>query len=84
VADLALASDVSEDIIKGIEAGQGSSLVDPGDDSADKLRHALERAGVVFFLENEASHGGGPGLRLRLAIADEGLRPEELTSENDG
>ena len=45
------------------------------------IRRALEEAGVQFIAEN----GGGPGVRLRdRAIRpDEGLRPDQLTTEND-
>jgi hypothetical protein len=41
---------------------------------------AMQAAGVEFISEN----GGGPGVRLRkrTIAADEGLRPEQLTSEN--
>ena len=46
------------------------------------LRLALERAGVVFIPENR----GGVGVRLakRSGKPDEGLRPEQLSSDNDG
>ncbi len=45
------------------------------------LRHALEEAGIEFIPEN----GGGVGVRFahRSGPPDEGLRPEELTTEND-
>ena len=38
--------------------------------------------GVQFIAEN----GGGPGVRLRdrATRPDEGLRPDQLTTENDG
>jgi hypothetical protein len=41
---------------------------------------AMQAAGVEFIPEN----GGGPGVRLRkrTSAADEGLRPDQLTSEN--
>jgi len=42
---------------------------------------ALERQDVIFL---DANDGGGPGVRLRrLGPPDEGLRPDQLTSEND-
>jgi transcriptional regulator with XRE-family HTH domain len=46
----------------------------------DVMRRAIEAAGVEFIPEN----GGGPGVRLRKRTGspDEGLRPEQLTSEN--
>ncbi len=45
------------------------------------MRRALEQAGVEFIAEN----GGGAGVRLRRRMAppDEGIRPDQLTSEND-
>jgi hypothetical protein len=49
---------------------------------ARALRWALEGAGVEFIAEN----GGGVGVRFskRSGRPDEGLRPDQLTSENDG
>jgi hypothetical protein len=49
---------------------------------AGALRRALERAGVEFIAEN----GGGVGVRFskRSGRPDQGLRPDQLTSENDG
>jgi hypothetical protein len=42
---------------------------------------ALERQGVIFL---DANGGEGPGVRLRrLDPPDDGLRPDQLTSEND-
>ena len=45
-----------------------------------ELRAELEAAGVEFIPEN----GGGAGVRLRKRTGptDEGLRPDQLTSEN--
>jgi transcriptional regulator with XRE-family HTH domain len=45
------------------------------------LRAALERQGVIFLA---ADGGEGPGVRLRpVGSPDEGLRPDQLTSDND-
>jgi transcriptional regulator with XRE-family HTH domain len=42
---------------------------------------ALERQGVIFL---DANGGDGSGVPLRrLVQPDEGLRPDQLTSEND-
>jgi transcriptional regulator with XRE-family HTH domain len=49
-------------------------------DTLQKLRSALEAAGVIFIDEN----GQGPGVRLRKVKPDEGKRPDQLTSENNG
>jgi len=56
---LADASGVSLATIKRIEPIDGAPQVRDG--TADKLRAALERAGVEFIEEN----GGGAGVRLR-------------------
>ena len=44
--------------VKRVEAGLGPRV---SDEARNKLRRALEAAGVEFIDEN----GGGPGLRLR-------------------
>ena len=41
------------------------------------MRQALEAAGAEF------TNGNTPGVRLK-PKPDEGIRPEDLTSENDG
>ena len=45
------------------------------------IRSAFEAAGLQFLDED----GGGPGIRLKRGSrpVDEGLRPDQLTSEND-
>jgi hypothetical protein len=49
------------------------------DSNRTLLELAFEGAGV------QSQNGGGPGVRLkRERPPDEGLRPGELTSENDG
>lgn len=58
------------------------------DDTAIRIAHeqairgALEGAGITFLDDD----GSGPGLRVRMPSgpADEGLRPDQLTSQNDG
>jgi hypothetical protein len=45
------------------------------------IRVALEEQGVIFL---SADGGEGPGVRLRrFGLPDEGLRPDQLTSDND-
>jgi hypothetical protein len=45
------------------------------------IRVALEDQGVIFL---DADGGEGPGVRLRrFGPPDEGLRPDQLTSDND-
>lgn len=57
--DLAASSGVSVPTVKRLEAQDG--LVGGRADTADKIRSALETAGVEFIAEN----GGGAGVRLR-------------------
>jgi len=45
------------------------------------IRVALEDQGVIFL---DADGGDGPGIRLRRSgPPDEGLRPDQLSSDND-
>jgi transcriptional regulator with XRE-family HTH domain len=57
-ADLAKAAGVGANTINRFEAGQDARM-----SSVDKIRKALEAAGVIFVEEN----GEGPGVRLRKA-----------------
>lgn len=59
VSDLAKAADVSEPTIWRLETADGPLGGRP--ETVDKLRTALERAGVIWIEEN----GGGIGVRLR-------------------
>lgn len=60
------------------EREPGTDL-DPGE--AERLRRALEEAGVDFLHAGEPSSGGGRGLRLR---QDGGYIPsDQLSSAND-
>ena len=78
--DLAQESQVATATISDAEAGDGPVSVPVADGRA--LRLALERTGIEFIDEN----GGGVGVRFakRSSKPDEGLRPEQLSSENDG
>ena len=58
IADLARAADVSVNTVNRFESGNDARL-----SSVDKMRSAMEAAGVEFIAEN----GGGPGVRLRKA-----------------
>jgi hypothetical protein len=80
VDDLAESSRVAVAAITRGEAEDGPISVAAAE--ARALRRALESAGVEFLAEN----GGGAGVRLskRRGRPDEGLRPDQLTSENDG
>jgi transcriptional regulator with XRE-family HTH domain len=75
VRELAEAADISPDTVTRLERGDVLK-----ERTVLALRTALETAGIQFIEPN----GGGPGVRLkRLGPIDEGLRPEQLTSEND-
>ena len=57
--ELASTSGISLPTIKRLEAAEG--LLGGRQTTAQKIKNALERAGVEFIDEN----GGGPGVRLR-------------------
>ena len=56
VRDLAKAAEVSHDTIIRLEAGEALKR-----STVDKVKSALESAGVIFVEEN----GEGPGVRLK-------------------
>jgi transcriptional regulator with XRE-family HTH domain len=75
-AEVAERAGISVPTIKRAEADRGIRV------SADvmaSIRRALEKAGVIFVEED----GEGAGVRLRKTRRDEGLRPDQLTTEND-
>ena len=75
--ELAAASHLGLSTIRDFETGRRV----PTHNNLAAIRRALEEAGVQFIAEN----GGGPGVRLRRrGPPDEGLRPDQLTTENDG
>jgi hypothetical protein len=77
VAMLAAKAGVGHDAVLALERGLTSDPL-----VRDAVRYAFEQAGLDFIAEDES---GGVGLRLRRpGSRDEGLRPEQLTSENDG
>lgn len=77
--DLAASSRVTPDAIVQAEAEDGPVSVTAAD--ARALRLALEKAGVQFLSEDSA--GVGVRFAKRSGKPDEGLRPEQLSSEND-
>jgi len=77
-AELAERAGLPVETITGAEADgeAGASAV-----TGAALQAALERQGVIFLA---ADGGEGPGVRLRpIGVPDEGLRPDQLTSDND-
>lgn len=75
IVDMVKKSGVPKAIISEFE--KGGKVPQRQDVAA--LRLAFEDAGIVFL----ADDGNGPGLRLRSGARQAGLRPEELTAEND-
>ena len=78
--DLAERSRVAVDTIVQGEAEDGPVSVQAAD--ARALRLALEKAGVEFIPEDSA--GVGVRFAKRSGKVDEGLRPDQLSSDNDG
>lgn len=77
-AKLAEQAGLPVEVISGAEAERetGTSA-----DTMAALQAALEKHGVTFLA---ADAGEGPGVRLRrTGPLDEGLRPDQLTSDND-
>ena len=78
-ADLAAASRMDEAAIAAFE-----DETTPADaETLTTLARTLEAAGVALLAAGE-NVAGGPGVRLRHHEGEEGLRPEELNSSNDG
>ena len=75
--DLAEKAGVSLSTVRDFETGKRTPI---GNNIA-AMQKAMENAGVEFIPEN----GGGAGVRLRKRMTppDEGIRPSQLTSEND-
>jgi transcriptional regulator with XRE-family HTH domain len=65
-ADLAAKSGISEPTIARLESVEGDLGGRQG--TAEKMRKALEGAGIEFIDEN----GGGPGVRLRKRLSKKG------------
>jgi transcriptional regulator with XRE-family HTH domain len=78
VEDLALKSGIPLDVVQRFESGE---TVAPRVDLL--LRETLTAAGMIFEDDGQLVEGG-PGVRLRRPQRDEGKRPEELSSANDG
>ncbi|WP_051903890.1 hypothetical protein [Neorhizobium vignae] len=79
VEELAAASGISKLAIEEAEASQ----VFANTDVTDRLRSIFESKGVLFLGAGQDDAGAGPGLRLRQAFQDEGIRPQNLNATND-
>lgn len=84
-AGRALAGLTAEDVAgrAGVSAAvlaraEGEGPAAPSD-AVDAICRALAASGVVFL----PSDGEGPGVRLRKTTHDEGIRLDQLTTEND-
>ena len=79
-AELAAAAKIEVGAVVGLE--RDGELSDQ--EVLERVAAALERAGIAFLEDGASSPSGGPGLRFRSSLMrDEGLRPEQLTTEND-
>lgn len=80
VDELAAASGLPRDVIEDAEAAQAT----PPTDVAERLRVIFESKDVVFLAAGEDDANVGPGVRLRQHLANEGIRPQNLSAANDG
>jgi transcriptional regulator with XRE-family HTH domain len=76
--DLATAAGTSVSTIRDFETGKRVPILN----NLNALQRALEDAGIVFLAEGEVPQGGA-GVRLRRIGRDEGLKPDQLSAEND-
>jgi transcriptional regulator with XRE-family HTH domain len=76
LAKLAEAADVPLSIVERFETGAPDHIAD---DVVDRMRAALEAAGVAFIPKN----GGGAGVRLRKGRESEYIGWEDLNASND-
>ncbi len=75
-AELANASGLSLSIVERFESGASENIPS---ETADKIRAALESAGIAFIPAN----GGGAGVRLRKGRESKYLGWEDLNASND-
>ena len=78
--ELASKSKVAIEPIRRAERFDGEATLTSDHEGA--IRAAFEAVGIRFIDDN--GKGAGVRLSLRTGPADEGLRPDELNSENDG
>jgi DNA-binding XRE family transcriptional regulator len=77
-AKLAETVGVPVSTINALETGAPDSIAN---EAVDKIRIALETAGVVFLPKEES--GGGIGVRLREALEGEYIGWNDLNASND-
>ncbi|TDK37018.1 XRE family transcriptional regulator [Rhizobium deserti] len=78
--ELAAASGLSVDAIDRAETATVHG--EPG--VTERLRVILESKGIIFVAAGDGDPAAGIGVRLRQVSHDEGLRPQNLNSANDG
>jgi transcriptional regulator with XRE-family HTH domain len=67
--------------LQTVKRAETNSQFSASEASCAAIRVALEAMGIIFIDTGDE----GPGVRLRRAgPPDEGLKPSQLTSENDG
>lgn len=80
VDELAAASGLSSEAVAQAEAAEVHA--EPG--TTERLRVILESKGVIFVAAGDGDAGAGVGVRVRQVSHDEGMRPQDLNSFNDG
>jgi transcriptional regulator with XRE-family HTH domain len=77
-SELADRAKVNVNTVRNMEAS-GAGPIAGREQNVQAVQSVLERAGVEFL------NGNKPGVRLKAqGPVDEGIRPNQLTSENDG
>ncbi len=79
VEELSKTTGLSIKTIENVEA-----FTNGDGDAVERIRLALEARGILFLAAGEDNPGAGPGVRLRHRDADHGIRPQNLSSANDG
>jgi DNA-binding XRE family transcriptional regulator len=81
VATLADKAGLAPETVTKLETACRGEPVAEMESEIAALRYAFEQAGLLIVPADAAA---GPGIRLRrTGLRDEGLRPQELTAEND-
>jgi hypothetical protein len=77
LSDLARAAKLPLSRLEQLESVPG--VLAATEPTVNSLRRVLEAAGIRFIEDSR----GAIGVRLRSSRRDEGLRPDQLTAEND-
>jgi transcriptional regulator with XRE-family HTH domain len=77
--DLSGASGVSVETILSIEGSSGTA----DRETAERLKRLFESRGVVFVAAGQQD-ASGAGVRLHRQATEEGIKPTNLNSANDG